>query len=326
MPLLLYISSLLTGCLGAFAIKYFADRFSLMDWPCERSSHIKPTPKGGGIGILATFVFVCLVSKITVAFWIPAAFLASFSFVGDKFELSPRARLLIQFAAAWTVVQFADVGLQGSFISSLFLTLFIVGTANCYNFMDGIDGIAGMTGTVGYGLLAFYIWFSGPDLNYSRLSICIALSCLGFLPFNIPKAKVFMGDVGSILLGFVYSAVIVKTSRDLTEFLCLAGCLFPFFADEILTMARRVTNRENLLRPHRKHLYQILANEMGISHWKISAGYVFLQTVIGVSSLFAKPFGMLPLLAVLGAFSIGFIATCNTIRKKCLRPLPQELI
>jgi Fuc2NAc and GlcNAc transferase len=131
-----------------------------------------------------------------------------------------------------------------------------------------------------------------------------------------------MGDVGSVLLGFVYSAVIVRVSRNLTEFICLTGCLFPFFADEILTMSLRIGNRENLLQPHRKHLYQLLANEMGISHWKISVGYALLQTAIGVLALCARPFGMLPLITVLGTFFIGFLAAGNTIRKRCLMPLP----
>jgi len=80
------------------------------------------------------------------------------------------------------------------------LVIFVVGTANFYNFMDGINGIAGITGIVGFGLIAFYTSNSGYSTILSTLAICMSLSCVGFLPFNVPKAKVFMGDVGSILL------------------------------------------------------------------------------------------------------------------------------
>ena len=164
-----------------------------------------------------------------------------------------------------------------------------MGTANYYNFMDGINGIAGITAVVGFGLLAFYASTSGAEHSFVILSICIALSCLGFLPFNMPKARVFMGDVGSILVGFLFAAMVVMLSKSFLDFVCLAGFLFPFYADELTTLYVRIKDEfpsgrmnscgirdgwmDRLMKPHRRHVYQLLANEMGIEHWKVSVGY-----------------------------------------------------
>lgn len=134
-------------------------------------------------------------------------------------------------------------------------------------------------------LLAVFNILTGGDSRFSILSICIALSCLGFLPFNFPKAKVFMGDVGSIMLGFVFASIVVMASKSFLDFVCLAGFLFPFYADEFVTMAVRIKDGENLLKAHRRHFYQLLANEISIDHWKVSVGYSILQIVVGLSLL-----------------------------------------
>ncbi|NIM03667.1 UDP-N-acetylmuramyl pentapeptide phosphotransferase, partial [bacterium] len=90
---------------------------------------------------------------------------------------------------------------------------------------------------VGFGLLALSSFLSEGGKSFAVLSTCIFLSCLGFLPFNMPNAKVFMGDVGSILLGFVFAGMVIFLSKDFLDFICLASFLFPFYADELSTMA-----------------------------------------------------------------------------------------
>jgi UDP-N-acetylmuramyl pentapeptide phosphotransferase/UDP-N-acetylglucosamine-1-phosphate transferase len=116
-----------------------------------------------------------------------------------------------------------------------------------------------------------------------------------------------MGDVGSILLGFVFASIVVMLSKSLLDFVCLSGFLFPFYADEFVTMAVRIRDGENLLKAHRRHFYQLLANEMGIDHWKVSIGYGILQFVVGVSVLLIRPFGILPILTLLFVFFSAFI-------------------
>ena len=249
---------------GAWIIYRYGDRIGLLDEPNERSSHYWPTPKGGGIGILTAFLFASFFVQIPPTFWVSATFLALLSFIGDKYHFSPKLRLPLHFIAAIAFIvgrkPFLLDHLNGVLVIICYV-VFIVGTTNWYNFMDGINGIAAITGIVGFSLLALSNISSEGDPLYTILSICISLSCLGFLPFNLPNAKIFMGDVGSILLGFVFAAMVVVLSRNFLDFVCLAAFLFPFYADELTTMAIRINDGENLLYPHRRHLYQLLANE-----------------------------------------------------------------
>jgi Fuc2NAc and GlcNAc transferase len=182
--------------------------------------------------------------------------------------------------------------------------------------MDGINGIAAITGIVGFGLLAFYGFTFESITSFAALSACIALSCLGFLPFNMPNAKVFMGDVGSVLLGFVFAVIVVLLSKNFLDFVCLASFLFPFYADELTTMAVRIKDGENLLKPHRRHLYQLLANDYGIPHWKISTGYGVSQLVVGLTVMLVKPHGILVVLSLLVAYFVAFVFGSFSVRKK----------
>jgi len=314
--MVLYISSFIISLFLAFAVKVNAFTLGLVDCPSERSSHNKPTPKGGGIGILVVLTLASIILEIPYTFWVPATFLSLLSFFGDRYSISPKIRLPLQFIAALILVHFAEFGFVPSTLLNIAMVLFIVGTANCYNFMDGINGIAGLTGLVGFGSISLYCIFVRPESNISALSICLALACLGFLPFNFPKAKLFMGDVGSILLGFVYAALVVVLSKSFLEFICLAAFLFPFYADELITMTVRIRNGENLLLPHRKHFYQLLANEMGIDHWKISIGYALAQIIVGVLIMLARPFGILFVSITILTLFISFILANYFVRKR----------
>lgn len=320
----LYIACLISGGAGAWVAARFAYKWSMVDIPGVRSSHTQPIPKGGGIGILAAFILSSLMLGIPSGFWLSATVLAWASFYGDRSELSLKFRLAVQFAAA-LVFLFAvfvfpfltssfsscfRAGINPALIAVLYftvLTVFIVGTANFYNFMDGINGIAGITGVVGFGLLAFFAFYSGTTSSLATLAICMSLSCLGFLPFNMPIAKVFMGDVGSILLGFVFAGMVILLSKSFLDFVCLTAFLFPFYADELTTMCLRLRNRENLTHPHRKHLYQLLANERKVAHWKISTGYGMFQLVVGISVLLVKPLGIMMVLFLLSFYVAGFV-------------------
>jgi Fuc2NAc and GlcNAc transferase len=318
MFIFIFFSSFFLGGLGAWFIKVLGSRFGLLDRPNERSSHQKPTPKGGGIGILAAFLFASLVFEIPKLFWIPAASLALLSFFSDKLELSAKVRLAFQFLAAIVLLfgtRYSHIAQPTELILIIFLAIFVVGTANIYNFMDGINGIAAITGIVGFGFLGFTNFLSGGEKPFTILPICTSLSCLGFLPFNMPKAKVFMGDVGSILLGFVFAGTVVLLSKNFLDFVCLASFLFPFYADELTTMIVRLKARENLLRPHRKHLYQLLANEKRISHWKVSVGCGLVQLAVGLTVLFLKPYGIIVILSSLLAYFVAFILASSAVRK-----------
>jgi len=153
-------------------------------------------------------------------------------------------------------------------------------------------------------------------MPFSYLTVCIALACLGYLPFNMFRAKVFMGDVGSILLGFVFAGHVTILATDLLEMVCLVALLFPFYVDELTTMVVRLWNGENLLHSHRRHLYQLLANHFGIPHWKITLFYGTVQFLIGVVALIAYPYGAKTVLIYLALCFIGFTVLTAHIRKR----------
>ena len=331
----LFFISLVLGIGGAWFIANCGHKLRLLDNPNGRSSHHVITPKGGGVGILAALVFGSLVLSIPKNFWISSTFLALISLWGDRHELSPKFRLSTQFIAALILlvpILFSNsfphfnpehvpsnapsISLGFSILLLLLLSIFIIGTANFYNFMDGINGIAGITGVVGFGLLSYYAYISGHKASIFTLSICISLACLGFLPFNMPKARVFMGDVGSILLGFVFAGMVVWLSKSLLDFVCLAAFLFPFYADELTTMVVRLRDGESLLNPHRRHLYQLLANEYEIPHWKVSVGYGFTQLLIGISILLIKDIGNIAVISTLIFYFCGISMLSFLIRKK----------
>jgi Fuc2NAc and GlcNAc transferase len=317
--LILYICCTALGGAGAWVIHRIGGKVGLLDISNERSSHEGFIPKGGGIGVLAAFSVSSLILSVPKDFWIPAVLLSLFSLWGDYSEIRPKTRLLYQFASGVTLLVGVSLqkggGLWGYALVPP-LAIFVVGTTNFYNFMDGINGIAGITGVVGFGLLGWFAADLGAESWIITLSICTSLACLGFLPLNMPKARVFAGDVGSILLGFIFAGIVVWLSKSFLDFVCAAACLFTFYADELTTIIVRLKDGDKLTRPHRKHLYQLLANEIGIDHWKVSLGYGFGQLLVGVSVLFFMNLGLLPILSIIIFYLFTFTVLTAAIRMR----------
>lgn len=312
---LLFAVSLLLGSVGAYVVYRWGGNLSLIDVPGYRSSHTKRTPKGGGIGILAAFIFCGVFAKLPALFWLPAALLSLVSLLGDRKNISPNIRLTVQFACTAIVLYciagstpFANAWLGSGFSLFLFgfFAVFIVGSANLYNFMDGINGIAAISGIIAFGLLGVYGLQTGKDTHLILISLALTGGCLGFLPWNVPAARVFMGDVGSILLGFLFACTVVAFSRSVTEFLVLMSFLFPFYADEGITLLERVYRGDSLFKAHRSHLYQFLANERGIDHWKVSLGYGLMQAIIGTSFWMLSGYGFVVVMTALLVYSTTF--------------------
>ncbi len=255
-------------------------RRGYLDVPGERSSHTRPTPKGGGAGMVLAFVGTGVAVGAPMAFWLPGTGLAALSFYNDLHGLSPKTRLVAQTVCA--VLAAGGVAWAGLAAWSAWLlpavAFFIVATANCYNFMDGINGMAGLTGVAAFAGLAIHAGAIQPELAPMHMAVLGGL--VGFLPFNLPRARMFMGDVGSIFLGFTFALSVAAMARNWAEFWMLCAFLFPFYADETATMAERLIRRESLFTPHRRHLYQVLANEMGVAHWKVSLGYSLIQVAV----------------------------------------------
>ena len=128
-----------------------------------------------------------------------------------------------------------------------------------------------------------------------------------------------MGDVGSVLLGFVFASLVVWLSKSLLDFLCLIAFMLPFYADELTTTGVRLKNGENLLHAHRRHFYQLLANERGIAHWKVSVGYGLLQILVGIGALVFRGYGDLAVVVFLGSCFAGFAMISYIVRKSLLK-------
>lgn len=327
------------GAAGAWLIAGIPFREHLLDAPNERGSHSVPTPRGGGVGILAAFIAAGLALHIPKTFLFAAMFISAVSFYGDYFRLSVKFRFLAQLLAALVfLLPLLPVLSAHSALSTfgpspfiffpilLLIVLFLVGTANFYNFMDGINGIAGLSGVIAFGLMGVYTLYYAPVYGHreslSLLAICIALACLGYLPFNMPRARVFMGDVGSILLGFVFAALVVMLARNYLEMVCYAALLFPFYADELTTMAVRLQDHENLVQSHRRHLYQLLANEAGMAHWKVTMIYAATQLAVGAGVLVAGAYGVRPVVLFLTACFIAFALVSLLIRGRIRKACP----
>jgi Fuc2NAc and GlcNAc transferase len=338
---LLFLACAGLGAAGAWLIAGMDFRERLLDTPNERSSHTVPTPRGGGVGILAAFIMAGLTLRIPTTFLFAAILISAVSFYGDYIRTSVRFRLVFQVISALILLfpllprLSAQYVLSefGVFLFLLFLItvfIFLIGTANFYNFMDGINGIAGLGGVIGFGMLGLYtLYRSNPDpfqMPLSLLSICIALACVGYLPFNMPQARVFMGDGGSVLLGFVFAGLVVALARNCLEMVCFTALLFPFYVDELTTMVVRLRDCENLIRSHRRHLYQLLVNEFGIVHWKISTAYAAAQLAIGAGALITYPYGVRAVLTFLTICFAGFALLTTQVRKRASKRIAPTLV
>lgn len=316
----------------------------LLDVPNERSSHTIPTPRGGGLGIvlmtmlpLAFFVWNNESFSIAAAFGI-ALIIAVVGWLDDRHSLPAAGRLLFQ--AVLAIIAVLLVGavtaitlpILGSVILApvmaiLIAAIWIIGMTNIYNFMDGIDGIAGTQALIaGVGWM-FLLW---ADDRLLALAVgLIAASSAGFLMLNRPKAKIFMGDVGSTFLGFVLAIVPVlvfqKTSNGrslVVGFLMVA----PFALDGAFTIIRRAAQRENVLRPHRSHIYQRMI-KLGYSHLQITTLYgvfAFLSVICAVLYAVAAEttIMLLALLAPVVVFVLMIAATTMMeYRRRIAQPL-----
>ena len=267
----------------AFAILkfyiYLAKKFNIIDKPNSRSSHSQITVRGGGIifPIIALTWFIWS-GLLYPMFFIGLLVLSIVSFFDDIFQLSSRIRFIAQLGAV--LLLFSDIGFAlFPFWIWILLAILAVGILNSYNFMDGINGItAGYSCSVLIGLWIvnnFQVEFINNELIYF-----MAISLLVFSLFNFrSKAKCFAGDVGSISIAFILlfmlALLITKTHNPLyLLFLSIYGI------ESTLTIVYRIWLKENIFEPHRKHVYQLLANELRLPHPLISIIYSFIQLLI----------------------------------------------
>ncbi|MEY3218960.1 MAG: hypothetical protein RIT27_317 [Pseudomonadota bacterium] len=256
--------------------------------PNERSLHFRATPQTGGLAILIALVitnWLMIILYGTVQGWVwiasGSALIAGIAFLDDAFEISPIWRLIVQFLAAFFVVSIGNI--QIDFIPIIIQIFFVVWTVNLYNFMDGMDGFASGMAVWGFGTLAIL----GMDQPlFMGLNVLIAASNLGFLVFNFPPAKIFMGDTGATVLGF-FAATLILLGGKLQLFPFWLGLLAfsPFIVDSTVVLFKRLIKKEKIWKPHRSHYYQRLTQLKGWGHRKTVLLEYALMAMCSVSSL-----------------------------------------
>lgn len=279
-----YVVALLLLVVSELGYFKLADRLNIIDKPNLRSSHSVLTLRGGGVvfyvGILVYFLLFGFKHPL---FLVGLTLISIISFADD---LKPRPSWLrLCFHIAAMVLMFYDWGLfQLPWYFTLLSLVFCTGVLNAYNFMDGINGITGGYSLVVVGALWYVNAFVTPfvDVNFLYLTL---MSLVVFIFFNFrTKAKCFAGDVGAISMAFlvVYllGLLIIKTG-DFSYILFLA----LYGVDSILTIVHRLMLRENIFQAHRKHLFQIMANELQLPHVVVSSIYMVVQALISAGLL-----------------------------------------
>lgn len=287
-----------------------APPLGLLDHPNERSSHDRAIPRGGGVAIVLVALLAVLglsvlssvrSELVTVAG--AAFFVALVSLRDDFHSLSAGSRLACHSVAAaaamWGLGSFRQIALPGvgcwdaGYLGTVLTFVWIVGLTNAYNFMDGVDGIAGSQGLVAGLAWATAGWLLDIEV-LTLLGAVLAGSCVGFLVLNWSPARVFMGDVGSAFLGFTFSVLPLLAVREMEAsrpmsnrgLLPAFGLLvvWPFVADSFVTFCRRVRNRERLWMAHRSHFYQRLVRR-GFGHGMTSRLYSYWAAASAVVAL-----------------------------------------
>ena len=280
---------IIAALLLVLELVYFriADRFNIVDRPNERSSHNSIVIRGGGIiFLLAAWIWSAFFGFNYPWFLAGLTIVCGISFWDDIHSLPDSVRLIAQFTAMF--MMFADLGminLENWWMIAPALIV-CVGIINAYNFMDGINGI-----TSGYSLTVLLpLIILNHSIHFIEMSYLIvaAIACVVFSYFNFRpkgKAKCFAGDVGSIGIAFIVllplGKLILQTG-DLTYILLLV----VYGVDTILTICHRIMLHENLGQAHRKHAFQIMANELKIPHEVVSLGYMILQLIISLGLIY----------------------------------------
>lgn len=303
----LLILASLAFLLSLLTTRWLTQRFrqNLLDIPNDRSSHSQPTPRGGGLGFIialaATSILTPILSsyltkifpnhilqitdfKLGLNLWLILTPLAIIGFLDDKHNLPASIRYLVQLTAASIAIfcfgpfpqpWFTPWGTGGTIMAIILTVIGITAVINFYNFMDGLDGLVAGVTAAQLGFFALY-------LNQPEWWLLVA-ALLGFLWWNWSPAKIFMGDVGSTVLGAAVVIPMLNTDHPTQAWTALAITL-PLTADAIYTLIRRLLRRENIFQAHRSHLYQRL-QQSGWSHSQVASTYIGCTLLIALSIL-----------------------------------------
>lgn len=321
------------SCFVTYRLARPGTRFKILDHPNERSLHTAPIPRTGGLAIWAGLLAGAFGSAIftfrvdeRLAWMLGVALLVGIvSVVDDRRGLAVSVRLSVHVIAALFLLV-AGLGLDRIALPGVDLTfpvlpllvvslLFVVWMINLYNFMDGIDGLAGGMAVFGFGTFAVLGCIAG-NPPFALFTAVVAASAAGFLVFNFPPARIFMGDSGSSTLGFLAAACSLWADRD-GIFPLWSGVLVfsPFIVDATITLSRRLLRREPIWTPHNTHYYQRLVRT-GWTHRRTTMSSYVLMVLCGVSAAVSPSFPRALQWSLIGVWGVAYLLLFTAIDRK----------
>ena len=288
-------------------------RSILLDRPNERSLHAVPIPRVGGLAIVPGIAaaWLCLPGAISWAIWLPAALLFSLSVLDDALNLRISVRLFAHLFAGM-VVAYALVMPNAGWGTAALAVLAIAWMTNLFNFMDGSDGLAGGMAVIGFSIYAIAAFFASA-LAFALASLAIAAAAAVFLLYNFHPARVFLGDAGSVPLGFFAAALGAQGwSVGIWPVWFPILVFSPFIIDASVTLMRRALRREKIWRPHRDHYYQRLVR-LGWGHRRTALAEYLLMTGCGITALIALALPATVQTLLLGSTALGYFVLMHAI-------------
>lgn len=267
----------------------------------ERSMHTGVIPRFGGVGIILGITLGWFVLGIN-SWWLVLLMgfsIAAVSFLDDLYGLSVWLRLAAQFVMAMTFV-YIEFGFQQLLLVFLLVTA-IVWMVNLYNFMDGLDGLAGGMAVFGFATFGIAAYLAAADVVMLKAAFVVVAATLAFLRWNLHPARLFLGDVGSTSIGFIAAAFAFYGWREaMWPFWFPIVVFLPFIADATVTLLKRLINGENIWQAHNKHYYQRLVR-MGWSQPSVSISWYMAMAVSAIAALvFLETGNLVRLFGLLG--------------------------
>ena len=298
---------------GTWLARRYALRAALLDQPGERRSHAVATPRGGGIAIVAAvlpmFAILCLRDPQARWLLMPPGLglllVAGIGWYDDHRPLPASLRLAVHAVAAALLAWGLHAAGADAIAAAVAFVLALV-LVNVWNFMDGIDGLAAsqaLLAALAYALFAGI----GTGSPVAWLGVGLAAACAGFLPFNLPRARIFLGDVGSGALGYLLAvlAALAMRAGDRAHAPLLLLPLLAFAVDAALTLGRRILRRERWWEPHVQHAYQAEARRRG--HGPVTAGFFGWTFVASAFMLWLK---QAPAVVIICAAAVSLARAC----------------
>lgn len=327
----LTLSAFTISSLLVFYLKKPGTLLSSIGHLTKRESYGYLIPHTGGIAILSSiflctgFFLVWFSGEATESFaWLAtgAFLIVILALIDDKIHLPPAYRLIVHFVAAGLIIKggfilhsFTLFGIEITLTGTMEILatlLTLVWMLNLYNFMDGIDGLAGGMAVIGFGTYAFIGWLA-QDQTFMLVNLIVTASAGGFLLFNFPPARIFMGDVGSSLLGLLAATFALWANQDGLIPLWISALIFsPFIVDATLTLLRRVIKRENFWLPHKTHYYQRLV-AIGWGHRKTVLWEYALMLLCSIMAIIALSATVRQQMLIVGFMIILYISFISLI-------------